>query len=353
MSFEFRSPADGADALRSGAAPDFTDARHALGGAYGWLTPHLATIASANAEFARRVLIIDRAEAHFIALMVALMGSEGATPARVAGFGRRLGQAPRDRILASAAPDAPRGLAALSKRFVGDIWRPATYRRLAALMGDPQAAKTLRHMNRISRRDVRTLSKLPQGYCAVAIVEVVARRAHLPTVLFAIDIVRRVRTDLSDRDILASLKSMDPKDVGAWIDRHYEAAAFPAPPVAGDIPVIGGGALRPLTTHREMVEAGQALNNCARTYAMPTLRGESYLYRYRVHRGHRDWPGAMAEVRRAPGAGWVAVSALGQSNEPLRPAARTALVAALRGAGFLIAPRLADPNAPWLSCDFD
>ncbi|MEO1014670.1 MAG: hypothetical protein AAFX08_05720 [Pseudomonadota bacterium] len=349
MSFEFRPPIGGPDALQ----PDFADARRALGGAYGWLTPHLAVIASVNADFARRVLIIDRAEAHFIALAVALMGPDGATPARVAGFGARLGRVSRDKALADAAPAAPRGLASLSGRLVGGVWRPATYRRLASLMDDPQAAKTLRHMKRVSRRDVRALSRLPDGYRVGAVVEVVARKGHLPTVLFAIDLVRRVRADVCDRDILASLKSMDPKDVGAWIDRHYEAAAFPAPPVAGDISVAGGGRLRALTNHREMVEAGQALSNCARTYAMATLKGEAYLYRYVVHRGHRDWPGAMAEVRRAPGAGWVAVSALGASNEPLRPVTRMALVAAFREAGFLVAPRLIDPNAPWLNCDFD
>ncbi|MBI1391563.1 MAG: hypothetical protein GC152_02370 [Alphaproteobacteria bacterium] len=331
--------------------PDGADT--ALGGAYGWLTPHVAAIAGVNPDFARRALVLERSELHFIALAISLMEPSGLERREVEALGRRIGVAPRDAVLAAAAPAGTRGMASVVGRLVGKVWRPPTYRRLAALMANAETAKAIRHMKNVSRRDIRTMTRLPDGYRTRPVIELLRRRGHVPTVVFAIDLVRRVRRDLTDRQIMESLKSMQPGNPPEWIERHYAAAPFPPPPAPGVLPVAGGGKLTPLMRYGELVQAGEALRNCARTYAMAVIRGDSYIYAYTVHRGHAHWPGGMVEVRRAPLAGWCAVQALGQSNEPLAPAARFALAAALKSAGYLVAPRLVHPDAPWLNIDFD
>ena len=121
-------------------------------------------------------------------------------------------------------------------------------RRLAALFDEPEARKALRHMTSVSRRRVIYLSRLPQGYRNEAVLSLVRRKGDMGEMAFAIELVRHIRTDLTDRQIVATLMTKKakakPASIRDWVMKHYERVPFPQAPVPA---VCAGGreVLRP------------------------------------------------------------------------------------------------------------
>ncbi len=321
------------------------------GGPYGWLTPYIATIAAQNDGVAARVLMLRRDELHFIALCLALMGETRDDADHLGVFARGLGVLTRKALMANAADlggvRIVPALAKLPAHFAGGVWRPASYLRLAALMNDPASRKTLTHMPRITRRDVLTLGRLPEAYRTQGVVKLVKRPQQLSVVLFAIELVRRVRTDLTDRQIKTSLDNAKPGYIRSWVMKHYEQAPFPPAPT-GALVIGGVDALRPLTCYADLARAAREFDNCIRTYLWSVLKGEAYFYRYAPQAGGKGV--AIVELKPAPAIGWVVHEALGPSNDPIRGTDRAAIVAAFRSAGIGAAPQASNPNA-WFDLD--
>ncbi|MEO0398552.1 MAG: hypothetical protein AAF224_03915 [Pseudomonadota bacterium] len=339
MTFQFRhAPSNGADAF-------LVDATNPARGVYGWLTPMVLAVARTRPDFARTVLSVPRTEQHFLALCAALMGARASDPDHLAAFARSYGVLSRVTLLCACDPtldDAiARALVNVAPKFGGGVWRPATYRRLTALMADGQARKTLRHAVRITRRDVLTLSRLPKGFRSNAVQKIV-RNKHFAEVRFAIDFVRRIRTDLDDRRIHHSIAKSQGVDTEDWVRRHLEHAPFPEPPiealVAGD-----EGRLTPLTSYAALKRAALEFDNCIRNYLNQVLIGESYFYRYGVSQNEQGV--AIVELRRMPIIGWVVYEALGRKNDAISGVDRAAILAAFRSVGVIAAPQAVDPNA--------
>lgn len=321
------------------------------GGPYGWLTPYVASLAAQNDSVAARVLMLRRAELHFIALVVSLMGDACDDADHFGAFARSYDVVARKKLVTSAAAlggvQTPSVIAKLPDMLSGAPWRPPTYLRLAALMNEPHARKTLRHARRVSRRFVLTLGRLPEPYRTVGVVKLVRRPRDLTELLFAIDIVRRVRTDLDERQIIASLERVKPHGIRNWVMRHYERVPFPPPPV--DISAIGGvDALRPLDNYADLARAAREFDNCIRTYLWRVLKSDSYFYRYAPEAGGKGV--AIVELRKAPVIGWVVHEALGPSNDEITGAHRVAVIAAFANAGVGAAPQASNPNA-WFDLD--
>lgn len=302
------------------------------GGPYGWLTPHIAELAAHNPMIAARILSLPRDELHFIALVLSFARyRDGVDHAALAGA---LGRDPRAKILAEFAPDCDSRIARLAGRLAGRPWRAPTYRRLAALYAEPHGRKLLAHRSVITRRLVRTLSRLPAAYRHPVVVRMIRRSRDLAHVLFAIEIVRRVRTDLTDRQIIASLANADSTYLRSWLETHYERLPFPKTPT-GILEDGCGGVLRPVASAAELTRAGREFDNCARDYMWRALNGASFFYRYDIG-GKRA---AFIEVKPVPGLGWAIDQVAGPSNDPLSGELRARIIATFEEAGVHPAPQ--------------
>lgn len=169
----------------------------------------------------------------------------------------------------------------------------------------------------------------------------ISARRDLKEVTFAIEVVRRVRLDLTDRQILSSLERADGSYIYDWVMRHYEHVPFPEAP-SGAIPVGTGAVLRPIGAYSEMSAVAHEFDNCVRDRLWRVLKGDSALYRY-TPLGGGD--GAIVELRRAPIIGWTLEEAAGPNNTPLPGKDREIIFAALRNHGFRIAPQAYDRRA--------
>lgn len=325
-------------------APAFACAE--AGGPYGWLTPYVAQLAARNPGVAARVLRLRRNELHFIALCVSLMGERRDDADHFAAFARDYDRLRRRIVLRNCAigadhPVSPR-LADLAQKFAGSIWRPSAYRRIAALYEEPRARKTLAHLPSISRRQALVLARLPAEFRTQGILKRIRRPRDLPEVLFAIEIVRRVRTDLTDRQILASLERGRTEYLRGWVLRHYEQAPFPPPPT-GALVVNGVDAIRPLACYDDLARAAREFDNCIRNSLWQVLKGDTYFYRYAPEAGGKGV--AIIELRRAPITGWIVHEALGPSNDTVTAPHRQAILAAFRNADIPAAPQAAHRDA--------
>ena len=283
-----------------------------LAGPYGWATPYIAAIAAQNDDVRSRQLFLARDELHFIALCLSLMGAKRDDPDHLAAFARSYSVLTRKSLVATAADlgnvRAAPALANVAQRLSGKIWRRPSYLRLAALMNEPHARKVLAHLPRVSRRHVAVLTKLPPEYRTAVVVAMITRRKELGEVKFAIDLVRRIRTDLDDRQIVASLGKVTAANISEWVMKHYRQVPFPGPPV-GALVIEGVEALRPLVNYGDIARAAREFDNCIRTYLFGVLKGESYFYRYAPDAGGKGV--AIIELRRVPAIGWVVHEAYG------------------------------------------
>ena len=273
MTFQF------IDGVRAAAPPPVRPGP----GAYGWLTPTIAALARECDDVAENALAMPRESLHFIALTLAMMGPAAHDPDHLAAFARRYACTSRRKLFGEFTRADPR-LVKLVKRFAGKPWRAPTYRRLAALYEEPAARKTLAHCPAITRARLRALSNLPPAFRTMRVLKKVANPKDRACAIFAIDVVCKLRPDMAVEEVVASFETT--KDCPeAWARRHFERAAFPAPPVRAI--VIGGiEAIRPLTSYDDMARSAREFDNCIASYLMDVLRGERYFYRF-APRGRR------------------------------------------------------------------
>jgi hypothetical protein len=316
------------------------------GGPYGWLTPFLAAIAARNSDVSSRLLFLSRGELHFIALTLALMGERREDANALEMLAAALGREPRETILARAAPDAEPRLARLAGKLGGKPWRPPTYHALAALHAEPHARKVLTHLPVITRRAVMTLARLPAPYRTRGVLKMIGKPDERARVLFAIEIVRRVRTDLTDRQIIASLERAKAWRIREWVEAHYERLPFPPPP-AHPVTDRAGGVLLPVDSGAALRRTGLDYDNCVRSnYLLRAWRGESAFYRY-----ERDGARiAAVEVRRTPGVGWAIEEISGPGNSPVAGKDRIRIIEAFAAAGVAAAPQ-AKTRQRWLDLE--
>ncbi|WP_375201024.1 hypothetical protein [Hyphococcus sp.] len=328
------------------SAPDPPAAAAMTGGAYGWLTPYIAALAARNARIAACALTLKRRELHFIGLCLALMGDKRDDADHFAAFAADYGRLPQRSVLANhidpSGPAYSPKVVTLASRLAGAPWRVNGYRKLEALFSESHARKTLRHMPAITRRTVAILWRLPPEYRTTGVLKMVRRRRDLSEVIFAIEIVRRVRIDLDDRQIIASLEKADGGYIREWVMRHYERIPFPEPPTPALV-IDGVEALRPLACFDALAEAAREFDNCIRDYLWRVLKGDTYFYRYAPKAGEKGV--AIVELRRAPVIGWVVHEALGPKNDAIKGAERAAILSAFRKAGVGAAPQAVNPDA--------
>ncbi|MEL7492038.1 MAG: hypothetical protein AAGJ73_15095 [Pseudomonadota bacterium] len=315
----------------------------ARGGLYGWLTPAVAAIAAHDASFAARLLYMPRAEQHFIAFVLALMGEKASDVDHVVSFARNYSVLSRKTLVAAYGPDANPALLKLVPKFAGKPWRASTYRRLALLFEDRQARKTLRHLEAITRRTVITLSRLPENFRTETVLDELYQPNNLPELVFAITLVRNIRKDLDDRRILRSLEDSTHCEPRDWVMRHFQRVPFPAAPT--EKLVLGDRMLEPLCDFNALSKAAIEFDNCIRSYLWHVQKGDRYFYRYAKMSNNVGV--AIIELRRLPVAGWVIHEALGPKNNSINGRERLAVIGAFEAHGVGAAPQARCPNGPW------
>lgn len=318
---------------------------HGGSGAYGWLTPYISRMAAQNNSFATSVLTLQRAEVHFIALCLSVMGEKRDDPDHFRAFAKGIGRRTQKRLLAEFAPDADPRLSRFPSKLGGRLWRRRSYRRLAELYAEPHARKTLSHLPRVTRWHLIALARLPATYRKAGILRKIKRRYDLSCVLFCIEVVRRIRTDLNDRQIIASLEKADAGHLRDWVEAHYERLPFPQAPT-GALTHGSGVVLRPVATASDLVRTAREFDNCVCNYLWEALTGRSYFYRF--EKGNRRI--AVAELKPVPGVGWAVNNILGPKNARVPGAERHKLLELFHEAAILPAPQ-ALSNFSWFDLD--
>lgn len=304
------------------------------GGPYGWLTPYLAALAARNPSIAARILSLPRDELHFIAMALALMGEARDAPESADALAAAIGRDRRESILGALAMGFDPKLARLCGKLAGRPWRAPTYRQLAALWAEPHARKVLAHLPAITRRAVRTLTRLPAPYRKAGVLKMVGRPTDLARVLFAIEIVRRVRTDLTDRQIVASLARADGRYIRDWVEAHYDRLPFPKAPT-GVLTDGRGAVLRPVSTGGELKRTALDFDNCLSGRLWDALNGNAAVYRFEID----GKPVACVELKPAPGLGWAINELNGRNNDELHGADRLRIIDLFAASGVVAAPQ--------------
>ncbi|MEO1137368.1 MAG: hypothetical protein AAFW68_12310 [Pseudomonadota bacterium] len=314
-------------------------------GIYGWLTPYLAQIAEHNAGFAERILRLCRTELHFVALCITFMGERRDDADHLAAFASGIDRRTRKALFAEFAPEMDVRLVRFAGKLGGRPWRISSYQRLAVLFAEPHARKTLRHMPHITRWHLIALARLPAHYRKLGLIRKLKSRRELSCTLFAIHVVRRIRTDLNDRQIIASLEKADTRYVRQWVEAHYERLPFPQAPT-GALTDGQGVVLRPVNTASDLIRTAREFDNCVDNYLWEAITARSYFYRFENNMRRI----AVAELKPVPGAGWAINDILGPKNTPLSGVDRQKLLGLFYEQGILPAPQ-ALSNFAWFDID--
>jgi hypothetical protein len=253
---------------------------------------------------------------HVVCLAIALGGDELDAAAL-----RRLFDVSLKQAVKSVCPVAPAGLAR-ALGHIGEIaWAESDYRRLLAVLSQPQLSAPIRHAKQIELGIVRALWELPEplreaglAKRALTIEQInllgelftaVARRDG-PTV--ARDSARRWAAATSLKDVFTRARD----DV---------CGEFPEPPFPGT------SFLRAIRTKAELVEAAARYRNCARDYMMTTSQGTAAFYEWTVA------PTALVQLSRDGLYGWALEQSRLADNAIVPEAVRHEIVRHLRGWG--------------------
>lgn len=305
-----------------------------LKGPFGWMTPAIAAMSRADPEFWRHVVHMDRAATHTLGLILSHCDTGRWQAHEWRSLAHALQFAPRKALAGTFAPAMPVPCVKLLPKLRGSSWRAASYRRLSRLYGETHARKWLVHARAITRRDLLVLECLPRSFRMETAVRHGRRRADLGELLYTIAVARRVRTDLTDRQIARAIEqsgaAFKPQEFQEQMVKH---ARFPDPPWDGD------GMLVPVRCYSDLEAAGRAFRNCLEGYLFSILERYSAIYVY--------WSGdrAVGVVELRPNAvfGWELGQARGPRNNKFPYAAYPDMVRRLRAAGFSAGLMLDEP----------
>lgn len=297
---------------------------------FGWLTPALAPILRETPSRLDDYLSLTRSDWHFLGLIASALGDKLTCPRHFAAIEREWLTRKRKDVLADVAPQAPAALVKLVPKLQGSLWRPATYRRLLSLAADPSAYAVLKRRERIDRRAVFVVSRLPSNLRTGGVLDRVRRPSDAQELVFALDVVKHIRSDLSEREIIRSLNQLKGRKnaIRRWVNGHYQHA--PLPPA----PWEGTASLTPVTSYAGLKRLALEFDNCVRTYHIDVLDGRSYFYRY----AEGGKPVATVELQSLPHVGWSVGDIEGLKNASVSSRVIGIIRAAFAEAGIGVLP---------------
>jgi hypothetical protein len=305
---------------------------------FGWLTSFVTEDIRQKPEKLSLYMGLTRQDWHYAGLVLAVVEFHEDREALHEYLQDDLFTQKRLRILTSVGASHPRRMLKLLPKLRGDLWRPATYRRLMELCADEETYEFFKHRKSIQRKHVFWLMRLPDGFRHVAIIDRLQKGWKADEISFAISIVKHIRHDLSNEQILKSLSSYQGRSIQGWVMRHLRQLSFP------ECPWAGTNSIRPLRSFDELKRTALEFDNCIRTYLIKILRGNAYFYRY-----EKNGKGvAVVEVITLPAMGWVVNEALGPHNETLPHSVKREIAQAFSDGGITIPPMTIEPEY-WLN----
>jgi hypothetical protein len=309
---------------------------------FGWLTTAIANHLEINPQRISHFLSLSRADWHFAAFIFAHCEEEISDPARFAKIEARLFTTSRRALLREFAPHAAPAILNMLGRMDGKIWRPTTYRKLAVLTQNKASLNWLKHCQRLSRKHVFWLSRLPEQYQVPAVMDRLSLGDRVDELCFAIEVVKRIRTDLSEKEIMRTLEQANKQSLRGWVSRHYTHLCFPP------CPWEGNEFLKPLKNFKALQKTALEFKNCLRSYLNRVLQGNSFFYRM-----EKDGKGiAVVEIYNLAGIGWVVNDCSGHKNANVSAAIKRELTLAFQEAGITTPPPIIDPEY-WMDLSFE
>ncbi|NRA29282.1 MAG: hypothetical protein HRU11_03390 [Parvularculaceae bacterium] len=238
---------------------------------FGWLTELLLPVFEQDPARMRVWLSACRHEWHFVGLVIALVDDDELFPEIEPFF---FAEKKKD-IWGAVHPELDPRLVKLTGKLRGDLWQPQSSRRLLELMNDPAAARLLLKARSINRRKVMALARVPGPLRCSAVYERLKTAGDAERLTFAINLVERIRPDLSREEVLRNLAQTSGQvSLEGWARQHFRAVSFPAPLWAGT------DVLKPLDSWVAVQKTALEFKNCIRGYVRDVLSGSCYLYLY-------------------------------------------------------------------------
>ncbi len=219
------------------------------------------------------------------------------------------------RFLPRAADGLPRAL----QRMGETAWTSGEYRSLLRLFEDADAAKLLRHADRIEPSYVATLDLLPPPLRVGRVPHLATERPVVLLVVETFEAIRRSRPADESEAVWARWRRAE------TLERLFEMAredltprVLPAAPFPNHPDMIHLG------TAEALAEAGRRYCNCVSTYALRASSGDIVVY---------EWlgpPGAILSIARDPLWGWRLEEARLHGNETVPMESRGAIMEVMR-----------------------
>lgn len=196
------------------------------------------------------------------------------------------------KVLAAVLPRAPSGLARALERLGDVAWPAEGYRQLLGLLGDPPAAKVLRHAEIIDLAVVQRMAALPGP---------LARALGLVTELSpeGVTVLQEAYEALRFRDGEPSARAAAVRWSRLANAKALSAAVkedlCPEPPAP---PHPGTAQLRPMATKAQIRDAARRYENCLVDLLPHVASGWSAIYEW------ADTPSAIVQVTRDHIFGW-------------------------------------------------
>lgn len=313
---------------------------------FGWCAADVSDMAMASRDFQQSLLQLTPRQFHVIGLSIAVLQS---SPVRakpsLSELAELIGSVPAKQMIVQLAGRCPNGVLNCLGKLPDNILWPSTYIELLKLLDEPNAAKVLFHIDRISSNTIGLLRRLDPALRRARLVALLKVPQAATTVDFLVNTVLRIRPDVARQAVLESVASVTTAaGLENWFCGWIEKAEFPAPPWCGN------GDIVPLKSKQDMLEAARIFRNCLGAKIVPVITGGRYYY------FHRKQPLVAIELINDRLAGWLVVTMRGVGNKqvPAALAARIAGQFTAAGVGSLPKfdrlPRGVDPTY-WLRTD--
>jgi len=228
------------------------------------------------------------------------------------------------------------GLVGALNRLGPDPLHPLKYRGLVDLLSNPEheaRAKVLRQLQTIAPDTLLVLRMLRPSFLHADVVQRLDSFDKVQQFHVALDLIRDVRPNVTDDELLASIKALGPKSkLGNWAERWLAKAVFPSfPAIQDDDEWVG------LRSGEAMHEAGRRFSNCLKTKVSAAAMGRSAYIEF------RPTP-AIIELAGLSRGQWVLEGVYGPKNGPVDRETARAIRRKLDHAGILVPAYLAQAS---------
>lgn len=273
-------------------------------------------------------------ERHCLVMILLFWEQENGPKPSLVELGEMLRNQPKKKLLKKFIKPYPFGLSNILSKLGRRVLVKERYFEIVDLLGEPNAAKTLRHLKTVNPIILATLKALPPAFRKPLIVRSIRDKSDLDELRYAITAVQAHVPDQSEQDLARSMEqSIKPMstnkvyfEISEWLERRLRKTKLPSPPWKGI------KKLRPLRTIEDIVCIANEFNNCLKTKIYDAVGHQYYYYVW------RDKDKAVVELNRDPLLGWTVGEIQGPENKAVRAKTRLDIQSYFGKAGIFTFP---------------